>query len=71
MTTGRAFRYIHEWTHDTLKLVFHTIPMIHIGEKSYYTRINNLIDSYNHLLVEGIPLKLVKEIGTYIEVPQL
>jgi hypothetical protein len=64
-TSMKAFRYIHEWTHDRIWIVFHTIPTIHIGAKPYYERISSLIDSYNHLLVEGVPLKLVKEIGSY------
>lgn len=62
-TSGTVYRYIHKWVHEDIKLVIHTIPMFHIGMKAYYKRINEIIDDYNHVLVEGIPLNSIHGIN--------
>lgn len=61
-----AYRYLHKWTNDRIPIVFYTLPMIHIGDKSYYDKINKLLDEFNHVLVEGVSLgPKYKEIGRY------
>ena len=60
------FRYIHSWFHDTIPIVFFTVPMIHIGEKKFYSEVNELIKTKNHILCEGIKLgKNFSELGKY------
>jgi hypothetical protein len=66
-----AYRYIHEWTRAGREVVFHTIPMIHVGSEAYYSRVSQLIDTYNHVLVEGVPPSATKEIGSYRRIARL
>lgn len=63
--SGTVIRYIHTWRHDQQRLVFHTIPMLHIASLSYYDRINEIINDFNHVLIEGVASLPTKEIGTY------
>lgn len=61
-----AYRYLHKWINDNSSIVFYTLPMIHIGDESYYDKINKLMDGFNHVLVEGVSLgPKYKEIGRY------
>lgn len=61
-----VYRYVHEWEHDSIPLVFTTIPMIHVGLKSYYDDVNEIIDQFNHLLLEGVHIKNAStEFGRY------
>ncbi len=60
------YRYLHKWTNNSIPIVFYTLPMIHIGDKSYYNKINKIIDEFNHVLIEGVSLgSNYKEIGRY------
>jgi hypothetical protein len=47
------YLYVYEWTHPNSNLVFYTLPMVHIGVKSYYQRVNGYFESLNCVLVEG------------------
>ncbi|MDC7241092.1 MAG: hypothetical protein PQJ50_12110 [Spirochaetales bacterium] len=48
------YRYVHRWSSDKSQISFITIPMIHIGEKSFYDEVNLIIDEANHILYEGV-----------------
>ena len=65
MDTLSVVRYAHEWSHPDTALVIHTYPTIHIGLKSYYDRINAHLESLNHLLLEGVPVGRMRELGSY------
>jgi hypothetical protein len=61
----KVIRYIHEWTNVKNTIVFHTFPMIHIGEKKYYNEISLMLNEMNHILIEGVSLKRGSELGSY------
>jgi hypothetical protein len=60
-----TIRYIHEWVNDKNHLVFHTLPMFHIGQERYYLKIQNVVNQMNQVLIEGVPLDNYKQIGRF------
>jgi hypothetical protein len=51
---GEVYKYIHIWIKDSSPLVFYTFPMVHVGLKEYYNRLNQHFNNLNHILYEGI-----------------
>ena len=61
----KVFKYIHEWSSIKESIVFHTFPMIHIGQKTYYDEISTMLNEMNQVLIEGISQNKKSELGSY------
>jgi hypothetical protein len=67
----KVFRHIHEWNKNGSNLFFHTFPMLHIGEKSYFDEIAHMLQEMNQVLIEGVAISKNKELGSYIKIARL
>lgn len=63
---NKVLRYVYIWEKEDSQLFFFTFPMIHIGKKIYYEKINKYLFEMNHILYEGVKFRKRKsDLGKY------